>query len=236
MAATDPPNPRTRTLRPDYPELAAHQIANARLFANRDDMMLALDLPPKSHVCEVGVAYGNFSAFILDHLQPARFVAIDIFDMHNYPVHWGVPQEVALKGMTHEDFYRDRFKDRFGIEIIPGLSQHGLRQLQDRSFDLIYVDAGHQYENVRADGEIAVTKIKDDGVVVFNDYIMFDHLLGEPYGVVQAVNEIVASGEWEVIGFSLQKALFCDIAIRKSRRVSKLRRACRAFADVMRRG
>jgi hypothetical protein len=90
-----------------------------------------------------------------------------------------------------------------------------LAKYPDKSFNLIYIDADHSYEAVKRDTNVAKAKLADNGILVFNDYTMFDHLNGVPYGVVQAVNELIVSEDWRVCGFSLQKFMFCDIAIRK---------------------
>lgn len=200
----------------NVPPLAARHVAGARLFADRYDLVASLASARGGIVAEVGVAHGDFSEFLMETLDPAFFVAIDIFRMHEIPICWGVPSSVLLKGMSHVDFYSDRFArwgDRGAVEV--GLSHERLARYPDRSFDLIYVDAGHDYDSIKRDGELAARKIKETGTIVFNDYIMFDHVLGAPYGVVPAVNEIVVAGDWKVYGFAFQTQMFCDIAIQR---------------------
>ena len=86
-------------------------------------------------------------------------------------------------------------------------------RLEDGAFDLVYVDAGHEYDEVRRDGAVAARKLTPGGVLIFNDYIMVDHHYGTPYGVVRAVNELVTASDWKVVGFALQQQMFCDIAL-----------------------
>lgn len=64
--------------------------------------------------------------------------------------------------------------------------------------------------------DLSRQKLKDDGVLIFNDYIMFDHIRHAPYGDVQVVNEMVVNDGWNVIGLALHRDLFCDIAIVRS--------------------
>jgi uncharacterized membrane protein len=71
---------------------------------------------------------------------------------------------------------------------------------------------------VSRDAAISTQKIKPDGVLVFNDYILYDSSMGVEYGVVQAVNELVDSGAWRVAGFALDRSMFCDIAIKQAQR------------------
>lgn len=79
-------------------------------------------------------------------------------------------------------------------------------------FDLIYVDADHTYEGAKRDIAQATKKLQPDGVLVFNDYELADHA-GNPYGVVPAVNELLANGGWQIIGFALENWMYCDIAL-----------------------
>jgi hypothetical protein len=88
---------------------------------------------------------------------------------------------------------------------------------------MIYVDADHSYRSVRRDVNVSKQKVKDDGILILNDYIMFDHYhVAEPnipvwYGVVQVVNQLVVEENFEVIGFAFAKHMFCDIALRRRR-------------------
>jgi len=119
--------------------------------------------------------------------------------------------------MTHLEFYEQRFA-HCGAQMVleVGFSNVKLATYPDKFFDLIYIDADHSYEGVKQDSDLAKFKIKDDGVIVFNDYIMFDHLSAhEPYGVIQVVNELIVNENWRVYGFAFGSHMFCDIAIRK---------------------
>lgn len=198
------------------PALEEKHVNAARLFSNRKEMIASMISAKQGIIAEVGVANGEFSQFILESLEPVQFVAFDTFGMHNYPSCWGIPTEVMFKGMTHIDYYKDRFS-KYGDRVIAkqGLSQETVAQYPEDYFDLMYIDAGHSYSEVFSDAQLAQSKTKKNGIIVFNDYIMFDHLSGEEYGVVQAVNELIIKYDYKVIGFALHNDMFCDIAIRK---------------------
>jgi hypothetical protein len=51
--------------------------------------------------------------------------------------------------------------------------------------------------------------------MIFNDYVMFDPFTATSYGVVQAVNEMLQEGTWEISAFAFQPYMFCDIAVRR---------------------
>jgi predicted O-methyltransferase YrrM len=128
----------------------------------------------------------------------------------------GVATNVLLNNMTHLDYYRRKFAD-CGAQVATevGRSNLNLAKYPDKSFDLIYIDGDHSYEGVKQDADVAKAKLADNGIIVFNDYIQFDYLAGVRYGVVRAVNELLINDDWRVCGFSLQSAMYCDIAIRK---------------------
>jgi hypothetical protein len=195
----------------DYPALSREHLRDARLFATRDDMVAELG-PKGGVIAEIGVAIGGFSRVMLDALRPEKFVAFDLFELHNLESLWGHPTAEVFRGKLHRAYYESRFPTAI---IEEGLSHTTLDRYPDKFFDMIYIDAAHDYEGVKRDAEISAHKLRSDGLLVFNDYIMADHLNGTPYGVVPVVNEMVVNDGWRVVGFALQRHMFCDIAIRR---------------------
>ncbi len=59
------------------PELPASFLSNSRACSSREEVLNYL--PKGGVIAEVGVAYGNFSALLLEKLQPEKFIAIDSF-------------------------------------------------------------------------------------------------------------------------------------------------------------
>jgi len=183
-----------------FPALAAKHVENAKFFADRKDLIASLPLAPGATIAEIGVAQGEFTEFLLATLQPATFVAFDTFNWHD----------------NHLENYQRRFADcghRVLTEV--GLSQVTLAKYPDDTFDMIYIDARHDFASVEQDAILAMQRIKLDGFLIFNDYIMFDHLAGEPYGVVQVVNNIIVREDLRVYGFALERQMFCDIAFQR---------------------
>lgn len=201
---------------PDAPALTPEHLEDARLYADRLEMIRALvPAGPGVAVAEVGVGLGDFSVRLLEELAPSLFVGVDTFVLDQLDTMWDRPTSEIFGGLSHVEFYRRRlapYGDR--VEIEEGLSWDGLERRANASFDLVYVDAGHDYECVARDLDVAVRKVRPDGVVVANDYVLVDHM-GAPYGVVQAVNRLVVTTDWRVVGLALHPQMYCDIALRQ---------------------
>jgi hypothetical protein len=219
----------------DYPALENKHFHSAALHADRNALIRSMGFLRGGIIAEVGVALGDFSEFLLKTLEPKLFVGFDIFRLHEYPSNWGVPSEILFAGKTQHEFYRERFHHR-GSQVITEVGPSDVRLLNypDQFFDMIYIDADHSYEAVKRDALIASQKLKSDGILIFNDYVMFDPFFANaPYGVVQAVNEMVVAEGWQVIGFALQRQMFCDIAIQREGRNAP---SWRPIVDVVRGG
>jgi hypothetical protein len=214
--AGSPETPRAPYPHRDFPALTADHFNDARLYADRRDLVEGLGLSTGGAAAEVGVAQGDFSQELLRILQPSLFVAIDLFTMHEQPMHWGRSSQEIFEGLSHAEYYARRFAAFGGVvQVREGRSDEVLETFPDQFFDLIYLDADHRFESIEKDASIATRKLKPSGTLVFNDYVMYDHLLNEPYGIVPVVNRLVVEGGWEVVGFALQQHMFCDIALRR---------------------
>lgn len=201
----------------DYPTLQSKHLDNPRLFANREDLISAMRSVEEGVIAEVGVAHGLFSEYLLNELRPRKFVAFDIFNMHEWDTYCNVPTNILFNNMTHLDYYRRKFADR-GSQVVTevGKSNFNLAKYPDKSFDLIYIDSDpSSYEGVKQDADLAKMKVTDNGVIVFNCYVAFDFLGGTRYEVIRAVNELIVNDDWCVCGLSLQYYMYCNIAIHK---------------------
>lgn len=167
-------------------------------------------------IAELGVATGDFSKVLIQLLSPRQFVGFDIFEMHQYPEHWGIPIETLLHGMTHRDCYAHNLRESADILTIEiGDGQTYLARYPDSYFDMIYIDAFHTYEAVVRDAAVATQKVRPGGILFFNDYIIWSHGDHTPYGVVQVCNELIVNRGYDVVGFALQQQMYCDMAVRK---------------------
>lgn len=130
----------------DYPALRPSDVENARLFATRSSMVEAFrPLLQGKRIAELGVAFGDFSEFLIKSLEPEQFFAFDTFTWHQGSViSWRKPAKEVLGGLTHREFYGNRFsKFLTPVVIEEGDGATNLGKYPDKYFDMIYVDADH---------------------------------------------------------------------------------------------
>lgn len=201
---------------PQFPPLSHAKVKNALLFGDRLEMLTGLNVPLGARIAEVGILRGDLSEFLIKKFNPTSFVGFDTFQCHNFPMIWGIPSSEFFSGITQIEYCRKRLvplSDRVVLE--EGVSWDLMAKYPPNSFDLIYIDAGHDYDSVLRDARAAIRLLAKGGIIFFNDYIMFDHFAGEYYGIVPVVNEMVENGGWRVAGFAFQQNMFCDIALKR---------------------
>jgi Methyltransferase domain len=184
----------------DNPMLLPRHIKNARLFSNRLEMLHTF-AKNGSIGCEVGVWAGDFSELILRSIRPRKLHLIDI------EIQDGVRSRFNQAGISSV------------LDIREGDSSTMLKQFPNGYFDWIYIDGDHSYEGVKCDADVAVDKIKADGFLFFNDYKMGDHNYPNifyPYGVIRVVNNLCLNNNFEMLVFTFQAQMYCDVVIRRT--------------------
>lgn len=186
-------------------------LTNCRVLSTREDVLKLL--PKQMVVAEIGVAYGEFSRQIIDNTNPIKFYAIDYFKGDEF---WG-RNTFSENKLSHIDYIKQQFKveiDKGIFHIEQGLSWDVLNNFEDNFFDYVYLDAGHDYESVKKDIHVLLKKIKNGGIIQFNDYLLYDWVSNLPYGVVRAVDELLQNKQHEVLYYCLNTAGFNDIVVR----------------------
>lgn len=134
-------------------------------------------------VAEIGVHSGNTARQLISYClktfdSPLHYTGYDAFDLL-------IDHESELNGKGSANKHRmliklDKIKrdypDRLTTEIIEGWTKDTLTV--SRSFDFVYIDAGHSYDSVKHDYEM----LKESKIIVFDDYDM--------PGVKQLLDEI----------------------------------------------
>ncbi len=217
------------------PELPAALVSGAIVLRDREAILPLL--PRGAVICEVGVALGTFSRKMIEICEPRHFIAIDHFKIHHQPELWGKPTAEWFDGKTHGDFYRDSFSAEITagtVTVIEAESDAGIAGLDDASVDIFYIDGDHSYDAVRRDLAAAATKLRPDGYLILNDYILVDHLGADiPYGVIYAAHEFMIEHNWVMRYLALQTSMFCDVVLRRADGKTGMDTAPRAAADAV---
>jgi hypothetical protein len=138
----------------------------------------------KSKIIEVGVFKGEFSKEIFSECNPSELILVDIFEglMGSGDRNGKNMEYVNLN--HHFLQLTDFFQGNPEVKIIKGLSSTVLKSLEPNHFDFIYIDASHEYSDVKSDLDLSYQLIKSDGYISGHDYEK-DRFPG----VVKAVDE-----------------------------------------------
>lgn len=183
------------------PTLSDIHVQNCTVFCSRERMLSAL--PQESTIAEIGTQYGEFAEKITLATYPKKFHIIDIDLSLLYS---NTEKRAAVKAGL----------DSGSIELHEGDSSTVIATFPDNYFDWIYIDGDHSYEGVKRDIEKAYPKVKENGLLVFNDYTHWSPFEMIPYGIPRAVNEFCIANHWEIVFLALDSFLtYQDVAIRK---------------------
>lgn len=133
------------------------------------------------HFVEIGVWKGASAAFmgveILNSGKQITFDGIDSF-------------EGSAEHGDIENFYEETKEnlkpliDRNIINLIQGYSHEIVSQYKDNSIDFLFLDASHEYEDVKRDIQMWLPKVKSGGIFAGHDYHP------DWSGVISAVDEM----------------------------------------------
>lgn len=174
--------------------LEEKHVENCKLVVNR---LALLDLLPSgSRVAYLGMTDVGFMQEIVQQTQPKELHLIGnkpLSDVANLTIsNYKTGKIISTKEAV--DVYLQGFPDRY--------------------FDWIYFEKPIGFKLVSQNILIAKLKLKQDGFMVFRNYIFWikDR---KRCGVVLAVNEFMVAEDWEMAIYALQVKGFCDVAIRK---------------------
>jgi len=176
---------------PRAPQIPQAQLEDCQLLTDRIEMLRRL--PQGGIVAEIGTYKGDFARAILNIMAPEKLILADI-----------------TFSLCQADVLADP-----RVERHEGLSVPFLQSCADASLDMIYVDADHSYDAVRADAAAAAPKVKPGGFLVFNDFARIIRPGFGVLGVHQAVCEFAVTSGWPVAFFCLEGEALYDIALRR---------------------
>ena len=133
-------------------------------------------------IVEVGTLFGLTAREIASNVKSGRVIAVDNFSWNPF----GLPPKI------HEAFTR-RILRGSKVELVNCSSEDWRKQVTGK-IDMIFFDASHRYEDVKAECEWA--KVAGVKMICGHDY-------GNPnprFGVTRAVDEVFGKGNVEVVG------------------------------------
>lgn len=184
------------------------------------DLLNQLNLTGKG--LELGVFEGKFSKTLLKYWQGKKLYLVDAWGpVENYEDKSHQTNLTLAKhclSTTLSNIFE--FNDR--VTMIRTKSHEAAEMFQDESLDFIYIDAAHDYYNVKKDLEMWWSKIKKGGLFCGHDYT--ENVPKEFFdaGVVKAVNEFVEAnnlelsitGEEELVKIQNEKNLQYGVNVR----------------------
>lgn len=167
------------------PVISAKKLTNAKLFANRKVMVD--ELFQYGNILEVGTETGKFASFLLSLPGLNNLTTIDI------------------------DYSLFKLSPQANLKCLKGYSDITLTDLSE-DFSLIYLDAAHDYNNVKKDLAAMCHLLKPGTILIFNDFAIVDQNFGR-YGVHRAASEFVNDNKCSVVGLALEKNAQYDLAV-----------------------
>lgn len=155
--------------------------------------------PAQAYFVEVGAYKGKSACFmaveISNSKKDIRFDVIDTWEGSEEHLRGGIHESADVIQHTLYDTFKRNVKPvAHLLTPIRNSSLEAVQRYKNASLDFVFIDAAHDYENVKADILAWRPKVKPGGYLGGHDYN------GLFPGVIEAVNEVVQG--FEVIGFS----------------------------------
>ena len=129
---------------------------------------------------EIGSYLGESTLVFADHFK--EIITIDPF-LDNYDPNDETCQHAPLS-VVHEQFLLN-IEGKNNIKHIQKLSDDAIAELKDQSFDFIYIDGLHTYDQIKKDIENYLPLVKKGGFIAGHDYHP-NH-----QGVIDGINEML---------------------------------------------
>lgn len=154
------------------------------MYASRSE--LARNMPSGGVVAEIGVWRGEYAEVIRMQNGPKRLILVDQW------LHFDDPSNKNVRDNSQEVINRIYvetcacFSEYPAVTVMRMTSEEAAGMLPDGLFDWVYIDACHEYDEVKRDLSMWWPKIKRGGYMCGHDYV--PHV-----GVVRAVQEFLES-------------------------------------------
>ena len=142
---------------------------------------------------EIGVDMGNTSYCLRKAFPHIDMYLIDAWSLAGFPKGYSKPELVLYKNAFEEREALTRKKHQHpNTQIIKGLSLDVAKSFPNGFFDVVFIDASHDYESAKKDIIAWLPKVRKGGVLCGHDYSLAQ------FGVIQAVNEVIGCDNIEL--------------------------------------
>lgn len=132
--------------------------------------IIHIDKTQPINYLEIGVFYGanliSFAENYANHKDTKLYCIDPWLDYHDYPEYKNSQEN------TYTTFIQNikncKHKDK--IIIKRGFSNIEVLNLKDDFFDIVYIDGNHEPEYVLEDAVLSFRKLKQNGIMIFDDY------------------------------------------------------------------
>ena len=126
---------------------------------------------------EIGCLYGDTTQYLLNYFPNLQLIGIDPYENYNDWNHELKNREKEIDILAKKV---NQYKDRFALLKTSSDKAHPF--LADNSFDFVFIDGLHTYDQVLIDCKNYYSKIKSGGILAGHDYYVIEE-------VRNAVNE-----------------------------------------------
>jgi len=178
------------------------------------DRLEMLEWLPKKGVCaELGVETGVYSKEIYGKNNPSKLYLIDSW----IDLFTGKAGNTAEQQRQQNNFTSvcKMFEDKTNVEIIRKDLSQAVDDFDNETFDWIYLDAAHDYDNVIKDLNNWGPKVKSGGYICGHDWLKKPKIKrGVKFGVNEAVTEYVEKTGFDFVGVTSENN-FMSFIIKK---------------------
>lgn len=172
------------------------------LITNFNRVQLLSVLPKGGKVIELGTYMGGYAVKLRRVLDPSELHLVDpwaIDDDDEYLRTYGGPRSTmhAAYDQVQRVFEPDVASGRVTLHRAYSRDVAGL--FPDHHFDIIYVDAMHDYDNVRADLLTYQHKLAPGGFLLGHDFSNTYMARAKKFGVMRAVREFTESSDFDLV-------------------------------------
>ena len=155
---------------------------------------------PTRACAEVGVLRGDFSAQILDAVDPSMLYLVDPWWHDDDPDYADDPANVAQPDMDEAHrFVRARFTGQgHRVTVVRCASPDAASGFASESLDWVFLDAKHTTRAVVRDLLAWERTVRPDGAIICHDYIDGAEATALRFGVVEAVLWFCRSHGWRI--------------------------------------